>query len=370
MRLTLLYASLFLVSGTTLLTIVLFLVFGRHLFITYTPDPPPPLPGVGRCVMRGAPIMPAPGTWTVTPASGTVRVLIAQAVIGLAVMAFVSTGLGWIVAGRALKPLRVMAAKARSISERNLHERLALTGPRDEINELADTVDGLLARLESAFEAQRRFVANASHELRTPLAMMRTSVDVAVSKPPPVSRDVTVLAGKLREGLDRADRLLEGLLMLARAQTNGHASAEEVSLARLTAAALDARAKAIAERGLSVEDRTGGRPLRGNATLLASMVDNLIDNAIRYGPPGGRLRVATVSSGPRSCYVVENGGAVLDQREVDLLGQPFQRLGAERTSRSGTGLGLSIVAAIAAAHGGRLALYARPEGGLRAEVRL
>jgi len=372
MRLTLLYASLFLGSGIVLLVIVLLLVFRQPILITFKtfkPDLLQPPPHSGPPTLPALPA-PLPHTWSATPTWHTVRALFAESAVGLAVMAVVSTVLGWIVAGRALSPLRTMTAKARRISERNLHERLTLTGPRDEITELADTVDGLLARLEDAFETQRRFVANASHELRTPLAMMRTSVDVAVSKPQPVAKEVTVLAGKLREGLDAADRLLEGLLLLARAQANGRTQTKAVSLSQLTASAIEVRAQSIAAKNLSVENRTSEIAVNGNATLLTSLVDNLVDNAIRHNEPDGWLRITTNTEDARTHFTVESGGAVLDQSAVDLLGQPFQRLGTERTSRSGTGLGLSIVAAIAAAHDGKLMLRARPEGGLRAEVEL
>ena len=155
------------------------------------------------------------------PTPGELHRLLIESGIALALMAVVSIGLGWLVAGRVLRPLRAMTLAARQISEESLDERLAVHGPADELKDLGDTIDGLLARLETAFEAQRRFVANASHELRTPLAMMRTSLDVAMGKPSPVPAEVTVLAGKLEEGLDQADKLLEGLLLLARAQQGG-----------------------------------------------------------------------------------------------------------------------------------------------------
>jgi len=206
--------------------------------------------------------------------------------------------------------------------------------------------------------------------------MMRTSVDVAVGKPT-VSKDVTVLAGKLHEGLDAADRLLEGLLLLARAQNSGAlgistgATAEStaVELPELVTSVLKIRSAAIAAKNLTVQQELGAATVHGNAMLLASLVDNLVDNAIRHNAPDGWLRV-TVERTDRTRLVVTNGGPVLEQRAVVRLGQPFQRLGADRTSRPGTGLGLSIVAAIATAHYGRLVLRARPEGGLCAEVEL
>ncbi|GAB3818769.1 sensor histidine kinase [Micromonospora zhanjiangensis] len=366
-RLTLLYTSLFLASGIALLVLVAVLVFRQPILVTFEPKPGfrgPDVPGL-------APLPPpAPAELSVTPTWHTVQALLVTSGIGLAVMAVVSTALGWAVAGRALRPLRIMTVTTRRISERTLHQRLAVAGPRDELTELADTVDELLARLEQAFEAQRRFVANASHELRTPLAMMRTSVDVAVGKPAPVPKQVTVLAGKLYEGLDTADRLLEGLLLLARAQNSAATPVQVVRLADLADAAVGARAEPLAAKRLVVDCRADPVTVVGNATLLRSLVDNLVENAIRHNEPGGWLRIRADARGGRPRLTVENGGPVLDQAAVDLLGQPFQRLGSARTSRPGSGLGLSIVAAVAAAHGGTLVLRARPEGGLYAEVRL
>ena len=359
MRLTLLYASLFLGSGIVLLAVVAFLVFSQPVLVTFAPQKVPALPDSG---------LPALAPLSVTPTAATIRTILGGSAIGLAVMVVVSAAMGWVMAGRALSPLRTMTATTRRISERNLHQRLTPAGPRDELTELAETIDGLLGRLERAFEAQRRFIANASHELRTPLTMMRTSVDVAAGKPPPVSKEVTVLAGKLREGLDTADRLLEGLLLLARAQNSGATRSDPVHLNELAGSALSVRAGAIAAKNLTAECWVAPVTVAGNAILLGSLVDNLVDNAIRHNEPGGWLRIAAGRVGARARLCVESGGAVLDQGAVDLLGQPFQRLGSARTSQPGSGLGLSIVAAVAAAHNGTLVLRARPEGGLRAEV--
>ena len=292
--------------------------------------------------------------------------------IALGVMAALSVVVGWVVAGRVLRPLRVMTAATRRISADSLHERLAMPGPGDELKDLADTIDGLLARLESAFAAQRRFVANASHELRTPLATMRASVDVAVAKPGPVPAPVAVLAGRLRGELDQADGLLEGLLTLARAQHGELPGQAVVPLEYAVSAALAARARAIGARNLIVGYESGpaGSWVRGSQPLLRRMIDNLLDNAIGHNRPGGWIRVATTADDRRLWLVVENGGAILDPAGVAGLGQPFRRLGGDRTGPGGAGLGLSIVAAIAEAHGGVLRLDARPEGGLRAAVAL
>jgi hypothetical protein len=289
----------------------------------------------------------------------------------LGVMAAISVVLGWLMAGRVLAPLRQITATARHISEENLHQRLGLAGPSDEITDLADTIDGLLARLEGAFDAQRAFVANASHELRTPLAMMRTSLDVAAAKSPPVSKDASVLSAKVREGLDQAERLVESFLVLARAERGVIDDLTTVSLPQITADALDIRADGAAAANVTLHRSLDEAEVAGSRTLLSRLAVNLINNAIRYNEPGGWVQIRTTAEGPSAWLIVENSGPVLDPVEVGQLGHPFQRGGTERTcSDHGVGLGLSIVAAIAAAHHGSVELEARPQGGLRVAVTL
>jgi signal transduction histidine kinase len=291
--------------------------------------------------------------------------------VALGVMAAVSAGLGWVMAGRVLAPLRRITATTQHISEENLHQRLALDGPSDEITDLSGTIDGLLARLEGAFDAQRAFVANASHELRTPLAMMRTSLDVAAAKSPPVSNDASVLSAKVREGLDQAERLVESFLVLARAQRGVIDDLTTVSLARVTADVLDTRADRAAAAYVTLQRRLDQAEVAGSRTLLSRLSVNLTDNAIRYNQPGGWVRVTTTTDGPSARLIVENSGPVLAPGEARQLGRPFRRGGAERTcSDGGVGLGLSIVTAIAAAHHGSIDIEARPAGGLRVTVTL
>ncbi|GGU98017.1 sensor protein CutS [Streptomyces litmocidini] len=296
---------------------------------------------------------------------------VVASLVALVVMAGLSLLLGRLLAGRVLRPLRLITATTRRISAENLHERLAVTGPADEVKELADTVDGLLERLEASFVAQRRFVGNASHELRTPLATMRASLDVAVAKPEPAAQTLA-LADRLRAELDRVDQLLDGFLLLARAEHGASADRTLLSLGELAREALGARGPGVAAKDLDLrlEVRTAVRT-RGSAALLSRLVQNLVDNAIAHNEEGGWIRVAVDGDGSESRLVVETGGHVLDQGEVDRLGRPFERLGTARTgSEESSGLGLSIVAAIVAAHGGRLVLRARPEGGLRVAVTL
>jgi len=246
-----------------------------------------------------------------------------------------------------------------------------MPGPHDELKGLADTIDRLLERLDGSFAAQRRFAANAAHELRTPLATMRASLDVAVAKPTPVP--TMALAARLYGELDRADRLLDGLLMLARAEHGDLPGPTVLSLEAVASAAVAARADAIRARNLTVAQAGGsdGAWVTGSEELVCRMVDNVVDNAIVHNEVGGWIKVSTLSSGSAASLVVENGGPVLDPGQVRDLTRPFRRLGPDRTaSDGGSGLGLSIVAAIASAHHGALELCARPAGGLHVRIRL
>ena len=359
LRLTALYTVLFLLSGVVLLAITSGVVVASSAVTAHAPPQPNPQSALARAQARTLP--------------GVSHQLLVGSAVALGVMTVASAALGWIVAGRVLRPLRAITAATRRISADSLHERLALAGPRDELTDLADTIDGLLERLAGAFAAQRRFAANASHELRTPLTTMRASVDVAVAKPGPVPEQTIALAGRLRAELDRVDELLDGLLALARAQHGVLPDRAVLSLGALASASLAARSGAIAARKLTVQhtDSAGGAWVAGSQPLLRRMVDNVIDNAIGHNFDGGWISVATGADGAVALLAVETGGEVLDQRQVDQLSQPFQRLGADRTgSKGGAGLGLSIVAAIAEAHGGALDLRGRPTGGLRVAIAL
>ncbi len=294
--------------------------------------------------------------------------------IALGVMAVVSVAAGWVIAGRVLRPLRVMTATTRRISADSLHERLAIDGPGDELKDLADTIDALLERLDGAFAAQRRFVANASHELRTPLATMRVSLDVAVAKPGPVPPGTITLAGQVRAELDKVDQLLEGLLVLARAQHGALPGRAVLPLDYVVSAALAAQEDAITARNLTVQHVSGsdGIWVEGSQPLLRRMADNVIGNAVCHNRDGGWIRIITTAAGRGAARLtIENGGDILDPAQAAGLAQPFRRLGADRTgSDDGAGLGLSIVAAITQAHRGSLQLHARPGGGLKVTITL
>ena len=364
LRLTALYGGLFLVSGAVLLAITYGLVAGRseatafrivgtHNGVVKAVEGPAP-GALKVCKALGVPcprgsvsnVVHVPpgasfgfkGPVSALPLGGTAQIeatlptpsqrkgLLIVSAIALGIMAVISIGLGWLMAGRALLPLRTMTATARQISEENLHERLAVHGPNDELKDLGDTIDGLLARLETAFEAQRRFVANASHELRTPLAMMRTSVDVALGKPRATS-EVKVLAGKLEEGLNQADKLLEGLLVLARAQRGALGELTDVSLQDLVFAALVADQDEITRLRLTVLDATIAYRATGNETLLARLVANVVNNAVRHNVPDGMIVIADSMHDGMAYLHVDNGGPVLDEGAVQDLAKPFHKLG-------------------------------------------
>src|SRR5499427_5751639 len=289
-------------------------------------------------------------------------------VIGL--MAIGAGLFGWLLAARMLKPLRDITGTARSLSVANLHERIEFEGPRDELKELADTFDGMLARLDVAFASQRRFVANASHELRTPLAIMRAQLDVALSDPDVTRSELLGTSRVVGDAVDRCERLLDGLLVLARSD-RGLDAAEPVDLAESAARALDLVSAAAAERGIELRSTLGTAPVRGDPALLDRLVANLVENAVAYNGPPGWVEVVTANGGPTASVRVVNSGPPVPPDRVPVIFEPFQRLSRERTgSGRGAGLGLSIVRSVARAHGGDVCAHARAEGGLAVEVEL
>jgi signal transduction histidine kinase len=378
-RLTALYGILFFVSGAVLLAIASGVAVVRSSSVQAVPAPNQAMPGSAlaqaqaRIQMLQAQLQNLQQTASPPGQNRLSHQLLIASLIALAIMTVISVALGWLVAGRALRPVREMTAAAQRISEDSLHERLALHGPKDELKELGDTIDGLLERLEVAFNAQRRFVANASHELRTPLTTMRAALDVALAKPEPAPPQTVALAGRLRTELDRIETLLEAFLVLARAQHRSMPGQAVLPLDYIVGSALADQAAAIRAMDLTVQDTSsqGGAWVAGSQALLSRMVENVIDNAVCHNTPGGWIAITTRARGGGARLVVENGGPVLDQQQVAELSQPFRRLEADRIGTDkGSGLGLSIVAAIAEAHGGTLDLRARPGGGLRVRVDL
>jgi signal transduction histidine kinase len=365
LRLTLLYGCLFLLSGAGLLAITYALV---HNALTA----PLSTSGGSRPHSNGGIVHGRGPTGLQAQQAADLHQLLVQSAIALAIMAVISVGLGWLVAGRVLRPIRTMTVATRRISERSLHERLALSGPDDEIKDLATTIDGLLARLETAFESQRRFVANASHELRTPLMLTQTLLQVALADPA-----VTLLSLRaaceevIYTGKEQA-QLIEALLTLARSQ-RGLDHRDSFDVAAVVSDALEGSVAAVTAENLTLEADLGSALIAGDARLMRTLVINLVDNATRYNRPGGRIDVLTAMRAGRAVLRVANTGPVVPDDEIDRLLQPFQRLDGQRSNdRDGLGLGLSIVCAIATAHDASLCVrpQASPQavGGFIVEV--
>jgi signal transduction histidine kinase len=285
----------------------------------------------------------------------------------LGLMAMISAMLGWIVAGRALRPVHAITAAARRASEANLGERIALTGPDDELKELADTFDAMLSRLDAAFASQRRFVANASHELRTPLTVMRTSVDVTLAKPDRTQAQLEAMAAEVRQGAERAELLIEALLTLARSD-RGTRIRVPLDLAVLAEDAAETSTSAIRSGRLSVRTSLRSAPFLGDPVLAERLVTNLVDNAVRHNAPDGWIELRTGTRDDMAFIAVANGGAAIPDESVPSLFEPFWR-GTERAgSPAGAGLGLSIVRSVAIAHNGQISAANPAAGGLEVSV--
>ena len=296
------------------------------------------------------------------------QALLIISAISLGVIAVLSAVIGWVIAGRVLRPLRTITAATRRISASSLHERLAMQGPDDELKELGDTLDGLFARLEASFDAQRRFAANASHELRTPLTRERTLLQVTLADPASTASTWRAVSRELLASNAEQERLIEAMLTLASSEA-GASEREQIDLAAITRAALAVARPAISDRGLDVEADIRPAALDGDPLLVQQLAANLIENAIRHNVPGGDIHIATRTSDAGAVLSVSNSGPVIPATDVDRLFQPFQRLGARPARRDvGHGLGLSIVRAIAAAHAATIAARALPGGGLAVDV--
>jgi signal transduction histidine kinase len=373
LRLALLYGGVFFISGAILLALIFGAVASTHRGVTQVvPAPfigssshaaPPQLPPHFRHVKVSVSVVDS------DQRNADLQVLAVVSVIALVLMAAVSMGLGWLIAGRVLRPLRTITTAARDISATNLHRRLALDGPDDEFKELGDTFDGLLARLDASFHAQRQFVANASHELRTPLARLKTLVQVTLADPNASPESLRAAHERVLASEEQLERLIDALLSLAGSE-RALDRREPVDLTAATEQVLAARRPEIERRDLQLNTMLGPAAVDGDPQLIERLVANLIDNAIVHNVVGGRIDVATATEAGQAVLSVANDGPVIAPEELDRLQQPFQRLGAARTSQGdGHGLGLSIVHAIATAHGATLAIHPEPAGGLHAEVR-
>jgi signal transduction histidine kinase len=288
----------------------------------------------------------------------TLSHLLEYSLITLAVVIALGAMLGWIVAGRALRPVHLLTAAARAASEHNLSARVALRGPRDELYELAATFDEMLDRLQAAFEGQQRFIANASHELRTPLAVMRATVDVVLDNPASTRADLRAMATDIRGAIDHAEHLIGALLILARNE-RGLTVHEQVDMATAAEDVLDSADLGDRHIHATLEPAV----ISGDPVLTERLVANLVDNAVRYNGAAGDIWISTRTVAGRSHLTVANTGPRISPLDADRIFQPFQRLN-DRTSHEGFGLGLTIVASIAAVHGGIATARPRDDGGL------
>ncbi|MGI5183355.1 HAMP domain-containing sensor histidine kinase [Dactylosporangium sp. CA-152071] len=358
-RLTLVICLVAVVSGAVLLVIMYSIAQGLdgdvRGFLPQKAPAPPPVPGQG----------PLARPDILGPVHEQSSLLTVPAV-ALAIMTALSLAFGWLIAGRLLRPVRTMAERLQHISERNVHERLAVTGPRDELKDLADTVDGLLGRLETSLDAHKRFVANAAHELRTPL-----TVEHALLEEPLIDPDADVEAFRanfqrlMKISAGRA-RLLESLLTLSSSE-HDQPRDEPFDLAAIVTEALAERSGDLDRAGLRAVPSLEPARIYGDPLLVARLVANLCDNAIHYNAPGGRVEVAVRALVGRVSFAIANTGPVVPPDQVDRLFEPFQRM--QRTADDGHhGLGLSIVRAIATAHAATLKAHPRPGGGLVVEV--
>lgn len=377
-RLTLLYTSLFTLGGAALVLIT-YLLVAHSLHSTATTMTSPAVQGaIAKCLqaaqdhgggpeaMQRCGSLYARGVQAGASAqrSTTLTHLLTYSLLSLAGVTLLAAVAGWIVAGRILRPVRRLTAAARAASEQNLSQRIALQGPRDELRELADTFDTMLERLDRAFTSQRQFIANASHELRTPLTLMRTAIDVVLAKPQPTREELVSMAAEVRQAVDRTERLIEALLVLARNQ-QARARTDPLDLAAVAEDALEGRTA----NGITTTATLDQAPVTGDAVLLERLVDNLLDNAERYNIAGGTVAISTTAHDATAVLRVVNTGAVVPADMVERLFLPFTRLD-DRIRHDGFGLGLTLVSSIAAVHGGTVDATAAPTGGLDISVRL
>ncbi len=391
LRLTIIYGGLFILSGAAVLAITYVLVRDSTGTGSVTISHGPGGVSVHGTFVGGGPLPPKSGVVQVTGdrpltlkqataqahqlqmqaaqiTANELHQLLIRSGIALAIMAVVSIALGWLIAGRVLRPLRTMTTAVRDISATNLHRRLDLDGPDDELKELGDTFDDLLARLDKSFQSQRQFVSNASHELRTPLARQRTVVQVALADPHATVNTLRDAHESVLASGEEEERLVEALLTLTRGQA-GLDRREVLDLATVTELVLLTCTAEAELRGIGVFSTLRAAPAMGDGRLVERLVANLMDNALRHNVEHGRIDVSTERRDGQAVVSVVNTGPVVPPTELDRILLPFQRMGSDRTGqREGSGLGLSIVLAIAEAHDARLRIRSNSDGGLDVEV--
>lgn len=299
--------------------------------------------------------------------------LLLRGLIAVLAVGVVGTLGGYVLAGRALRPLHQVTAAARHLSGETLDQRLHYVGADDEVADLAATFDAMLDRLAEAFETQKRFVANASHELRTPLTVMRTEIDVTLADPDADVEEYRRMARVVRDGSERANLLVESLLVLARSEAQAGrrlVRKEQADLAGGVTVALSAVRREAGRLSLEITTDLQPAPVVGDPSLLDRLAGNLIENAVRYNQLGGRLWVRTRADAEHATLVVGNTGFEVEQTDVPGLFEAFRRGGRDRTGARGSGLGLSIVRAVCEAHRGTVSAVALPGGGLEVTVTL
>ena len=301
------------------------------------------------------------------------RELLAKGLVALLAISVVGVAGAYAVAGRALRPLHQVTATAQRLGEETLDQRIRYAGADDEVAELAGTFDAMLDRLRDAFESQKRFVANASHELRTPLAVMRTEIDVTLADPDADVAEYRRMATVVRDASERANGLVDALLVLARSEAQSGrrlARKAEADLAAGVRAALTTVDREATRLKLDISTDLQPAPVVGDPSLLDRLAGNLIENAIRYNQLHGRVWVRTGADRTHAWLVVGNTGFEVDQADLPGLFEPFRRGGRERTGARGSGLGLSIVRAVCDAHGGSVTAVSQDGGGLEVTVTL
>jgi signal transduction histidine kinase len=374
-RLTLLYTSLFTLGGAALVSIT-YLLVAHTLHGTTTTGIPQGLKqaaqrcgaavGAGATTKQQCAALYSRGVQAGASAqrSTTLAHLLTYSLLSLAGAALLAAAVGWVAAGRILRPVHRLTAAARAATEQNLSQRVALRGPRDELRELADTFDTMLERLDRAFTSQRQFIANASHELRTPLTVMRTAMDVVLAKPEPTRDELVSMAADVRQAVDHCERLIEVLLVLAR-NDQARALTDPLDLAAVAEDALEGRTAG----GVTTTATLGEAPVTGDAVLLERLIANLLDNAERYNIAGGTVSIETTTGNGASQVRVVNTGLVVPPDQVGRLFLPFTRLD-DRTRHDGFGLGLALVSSITAVHNGTVQATAVSTGGLDITIRL
>lgn len=357
LRLTLLYAGLIALSGSSVTALIIVLSFAPVHEVDPATKAPATIKLPAKVTEKQAQYAKEAETAKTQARAELRQRLIGGAAVGVGALTLLSGGLGWWVAGRVLRPVHTVSGTARRLSEQNLHERIPVSGPNDEMRELAETFNGMLARLQRSFDAQSRFAANASHELRGPMTTQRALVDVA-SASPGASTDLRELTSALGPVFDRQELLVDGLLALAWSE-HGTATIEPVRLDLLVRASLD-RLPAGPELSLDLAPA----PVPGDPVLLDLLVDNVLRNAVRHNVPGGLVWVTTSA---RTLTVENTGPSVPADRLAELV-EPFRRGTRDRVGAGGAGLGLAIVTAVARAHDADVTLAARPGGGLAVTV--